>query len=165
MAPNSIDPSVFSPDTREFVALLGKHQVRYIIVGGEAVIFHGYARLTGDVDFFYDASAENARRLYAVLDEFWNGRIPAVERWEELMEEKLVVQFGVPPNRIDLINHIDGVGFEEVWANRVRVTMPVGEQNVEVWVIGLQELIKNKEAIGRPKDVDDLSFLRQARNR
>ena len=163
MSSDSIDSSVFSPDTREFVALLGKHQVRYMIVGGEAVIFHGHARLTGDVDFFYEASAENVRRLYAVLDEFWNGCIPAVERWEELMDEGLVVQFGVPPNRIDLINSIDGVSFEEAWANRVRVTMPTGAQSVEVWLIGLPELIKNKEAVGRPKDVEDIEFLRRAR--
>ena len=52
MPPEKIDAAHFSPDTRKFVALLLQHSVRYVIVGGEAVIFHGYARLTGDVDFF-----------------------------------------------------------------------------------------------------------------
>jgi len=163
MASDSIDPSVFSPDTREFIALLAKHQVRYVLVGGEAVIFHGHVRLTGDVDFFYDGAADNARRLYAALNEFWAGRIPVISRCEELMEEGIVVQFGVPPNRIDLISRIDGVSFQEAWANRVRVTMPVGSQSVEVWLIGLGELIKNKEAVRRPKDIEDITFLRRAR--
>jgi hypothetical protein len=163
MASDTIDPSVFSLDTREFIALLAKHQVRYVIVGGEAVIFHGHVRLTGDVDFFYDGAADNVRRLYAALDEFWAGRIPAISRCEELMEVGIVVQFGVPPNRIDLINRIDGVGFQEAWANRVRVTMPVGSQSLEVWLIGLGELIKNKESVGRPKDIEDIIFLRRAR--
>jgi len=165
MASDTIDPSVFSPDTREFIALLSKHQVRYLIVGGEAVIFHGHARLTGDVDFFFEPTADNAGRLYAALDEFWAGRIPAISHREELTEEGIVVQFGVPPNRIDLMNRIDGVRFQEAWANRVSATMSVGAHKVEVWLIGLGELIKNKEAVGRPKDIEDLVFLRGAHGR
>ena len=163
MASDSIDPSVFSPDIREFIALLGRHQVQYVIVGGEAVIFHGHARLTGDVDFFYDAAPDNARRLYAALEEFWAGRIPAIARWEELTEAGLVVQFGVPPNRLDLLNRIDGVAFQDAWRNRVRVAMPLGAGTVDVFLIGLDDLIKNKAAVGRPKDVEDLAFLQRAR--
>lgn len=100
---------------------LQRHRVRYVIVGGEAVIFHGYPRLTGDIDFFYENSAVNTRRLFAALNDFWSGRVPGVRSPEELREEKLVVQFGRPPNRIDLLNRIDGVTFTEAWRHRIAV--------------------------------------------
>ena len=121
MASNQVDPGAFSADTREFLALLHKHSVRYVIVGGDAVIYYGHARLTGDVDFFYEASTANAQALFAALREFWSGDIPSVAQWEELTQSGLVVQFGVPPNRIDLVNDIDGVRFEEDLAFLKRV--------------------------------------------
>ncbi|MBA7492355.1 hypothetical protein ES702_02905 [subsurface metagenome] len=62
--------SHFSIDIREFIRLLSIHKVRYVIVGGEAVIYYGYARLTGDVDFFYEAISENVKKLYSALDDF-----------------------------------------------------------------------------------------------
>jgi hypothetical protein len=65
MPPEKIEAAHFSPDTREFIALVHQHAVRYVIVGGEAVIFHGYARLTGDVDFFYERTEANVRALFA----------------------------------------------------------------------------------------------------
>lgn len=108
MSPELIDSSSFSPDIREFIRLLDRHDVRYLIVGGEAVIFYGHARLTGDVDFYYDRQEGNARRLYAALHEFWEGSIPGVS--------------------------------------------------------GPAELIRNKEAAARPKDLDDVPFLKKARD-
>ena len=104
MSPELIDASTFSPDIREFLRLLHAHGVRYLIVGGEAVIFYGHARLTGDVDFFYDIDFDNARRLFAALDEFWEGSVPGLGCPEELAAPGVIVQFGVPPNRIDLMN-------------------------------------------------------------
>lgn len=98
-----IDASTFSPDIREFLRLLHAHGVRYLIVGGEAVIFYGHARLTGDVDFYYDIDFDNARRLFAALDEFWEGSVPGLGCPEELAAPGFIVQFGVPPNRIDLM--------------------------------------------------------------
>ncbi|MBM3839307.1 MAG: hypothetical protein FJ398_15325 [Verrucomicrobia bacterium] len=66
MPPEKIETAHFSADTREFIALLHQHAVRYVIVGGEAVIFHGYARLTGDVDFFYErVPRRSANRMTA----------------------------------------------------------------------------------------------------
>jgi len=62
--------SHFSKDAREFIELLSIHLVRYVIVGGEAVIYYGHARLTGDMDFFYDPAPENSRHLYAALQDF-----------------------------------------------------------------------------------------------
>ena len=152
--------SYFSKDVREFLKLLASHKVKYIIVGGEAVIYHGYARLTGDVDFFFEPSKQNARKLYEALKQFWAGEIPGIRTFEELMEIGLILQFGVPPNRIDLINQISGVTFREAWENRITTGIESEGREVPIHLIGLEELIRNKKAIGRPKDVEDLKYLR-----
>jgi len=152
--------SYFSKDVQEFLNLLAAHKVKYLIVGGEAVIYHGYARLTGDVDFFFEPSKQNARKLYQALKEFWAGDIPGIKAFDELMEEGLILQFGVPPNRIDLINQISGLTFREAWENRIRTGIESAGGEVPIYLIGLQELIKNKKAIGRPKDMEDLQYLR-----
>jgi hypothetical protein len=135
--------------------------VNYLIVGGEAVIYYGHARVTGDIDVFYERSPENVARLYAALLEFWHGRVPGLQKPEELLQPGVVVQFGVPPNRIDLVNRISGVEFREAWPNRFAVTVASGEEDVPIWYIGMTDLIRNKAAAARPKDLDDLSFLRR----
>jgi hypothetical protein len=120
MASVRITATHFSPDTAEFIRLLHRHSVRYLVVSGEAVIFCGHARLTGDVDFFFDGSGENAKALFGALMEFWAGEIPGIRSVQELLEPGLVVQFGTPPNRIDLLNAIDGVSFGEAWGRGKR---------------------------------------------
>jgi len=97
MPQDRIDASYFSPDIRDFIALLHHHQVRYVVVGGEAVIHYGHARLTGDIDFFYDRVTENAEALFQALHAFWSGSIPGVETAGELQEEGVIIQFGRPP--------------------------------------------------------------------
>lgn len=161
MAPQKIDSDHFSADTRSLIALLHRHNVRYVIVGGEAVIFHGHARYTGDVNFLYDRSEANTKALYAALTEFWDGDIPGISTVDELIEEAIVVQFGRPPHRIDLLSSIDGVGFDEAWDTRVTVEIaaePDGEP-VPVFILGLGALLKNKAATARAKDLDDLRYL------
>jgi predicted nucleotidyltransferase len=155
--------SHFSKDIQEFLSVLEKHDVKYVIVGGEAVIYYGHARLTGDVDFFYGTSGENLNKLFRALTEFWDGSIPGLHKKEELAEPGVILQFGVPPNRIDLLNKIDGVTFEEVWLNKTTCHLEAGDQKVSVFFIGLDELIKNKEAMGRYKDMEDLKYLRSAK--
>ncbi|MBX3731248.1 MAG: hypothetical protein KF791_01495 [Verrucomicrobiae bacterium] len=159
-----MDPDHFSADTRLFIALLHRHEVRYVIVGGEAVIFHGYARYTGDVDFLYDRSEPNVKALYAALTEFWDGDIPGINAPDELLDNAIAVQFGRPPNRIDLLGSIDGVGFHEAWGERVSAEMAVepGAKPVPVFFLGLGLLLKNKAATARAKDLDDLRYLRHS---
>ncbi|MBN2124137.1 MAG: nucleotidyltransferase [Deltaproteobacteria bacterium] len=155
--------SLFSQDIQEFLGLLDEHRVRYVIVGGEAVIYYGHARLTGDVDFFYDPSPPNALKIHKTLERFWDGDIPGLESPEDLKEPGIIMQFGMPPNRIDLINTIDGVTFEEAWTNRTTVEVEMKGRSVPVHFIGLDQLIRNKEAIQRPKDQEDLKYLREAK--
>lgn len=151
--------SHFSLDVEKFISLLSIHNVRYVIVGGEAVIYYGYARLTGDIDFFYEASQENVKKLYDVLLSFWNGDIPGLVSFDELLITGIVLQFGVPPNRIDLINSIDAVTFTDVWASRTQEKIEIKGEKYQVNYIGLKQLIKNKKAVKRYKDLDDLQYL------
>jgi len=161
----TIASSHFSTDIAEFIESLYRFSVRYLLVGGEAVIFYGHARLTGDVDFFFENTEENAYALYNALLEFWKGSIPEIGSASELREPGLILQFGVPPNRIDLMNLISGVNFVDAWANRVEVEMISEDQkSVPIYVIGREQLIQNKEASGRPKDLDDIPYLSETDN-
>ncbi len=149
----------FSSDTLEFIRLLTKYKVKYVIVGGEAVIFYGYSRLTGDIDFYYELSESNSLKLFDALNEFWGGDIPGIDSAKEFLELGSIIQFGQPPNRIDLINAVDGITFNEAWDSRVAQKIGAEDSGTIIFYIGLEPLIKNKIASGRYKDLDDLRFL------
>jgi len=156
--------SHFSKDIQEFLILLSEYEVKYLIIGGEAVIYYGHARLTGDIDILYEASVENATNLFKTLNQFWRGDIPGIDAIEELMEPGVIIQFGVPPNRIDLLNKIDGVTFQEAWLNREKTSLNIQDQKRPIYFIGINELIKNKETLARYKDLEDLKYLKKARD-
>jgi hypothetical protein len=150
----------FSSDVQELVELLARHDVRFLLVGGEAVIYHGYPRLTGDVDFWYEQTQENAARLFVALREFWLGTVPGVANERELLEPNVVVQFGRPPNRVDFVSAIDGVTFAEAWPARVDEHLDHADgRRIRLPVIGLVHLVRNKRAAGRHRDLDDAERL------
>ncbi len=159
MPSRTIDGSAFSADIIEFIGHLQNHRVRYVVVGGEAVIFHGYPRLTGDIGFFYEPANSNAMRLMRALDGFWSGNIPGIDSVDELLEPGIVIQFGRPPNRIDLMNRIDGITFAEAWKSRLRVRVKDSPVSLAMNYIGLSALLENKRASARAKDLDDLEHL------
>lgn len=165
MGTKKIDAAHFSSDTLDFIRILGKHNVRYLIVGGEAVILYGYARLTGDVDFFFDQSTENVIRLHAALSEFWDGDAPGADRPEDLQSPNLVLQYGFPPNRIDLLGGIAGISFDKAWPARNTTAIILDDGQVPVHFIGLRELLKNKRAAGRSKDLMDVEYLSENINK
>lgn len=150
---------VFSPDALEFLGLLAKHEVRYVLIGGTAVIYHGYPRLTGDLDVLYECEGGNVRRLWAALNEFWRGSVPSLTGAAELENPEIVVQFGRPPNRIDLIARLESVPFDSAWNNRVRDRIVTASGAIPVSILGLAELRRSKQDAGRPKDLDDLEHL------
>ncbi len=160
MAKPEIAQGYFSEDIEEFLRVLTKHHVEFLIVGGEAVIFHGHARLTGDIAIFYGFSSRNIAHLFSALLDFWGGSIPGITSPADF-EEGLILQFGVPPNRIDLLNQIDGVSFHEAWGNRVQISLLLQDFSIPLHYIAKEELRKNKLASGRPKDLQDLEFLDQ----
>jgi predicted nucleotidyltransferase len=157
-----VTASHFPQDFLDIFVLLRKHGVRFLIVGAEAVIYHGYARLTGDIDLFYEPSLKNRRALFAALREFWSGEVPGIGSVQDLARKGMIIQFGYPPNRIDLLNAISGVTFNEAWKGRISENLRVRGQTIAVCYIGLAALIKNKKAVGRPKDLEDLKYLREA---
>ena len=165
MPSRTIDGASFSSDILAFLRLLAQHRVRYLIVGGEAVIYHGYPRLTGDIDFFYENSAANTHRLFDALFEFWEGNIPGIASSNELREAGIIIQFGRPPHRIDLMNKIDGVSFARAWPSRIRVRLKTHRGAVPAFYIDRPLLLKNKRAAARAKDRDDVRFLSAQQDR
>jgi hypothetical protein len=139
--------------------------VKFLIVGGYAVNYYGHLRLTGDIDIYFSNSDQNVLRLYNALYEFWDGFIPNLENAKDLKDPDLIMQYGVPPNRIDLINTVDGINFDEAWKSKENVTVQWGDRSIYLYYISLDLLIKNKEEIKRPKDIDDLEFLKAAKEK
>jgi predicted nucleotidyltransferase len=148
----------FTADVLDFLKLLYEHQVEYLIIGGEAVIYYGHARLTGDIDFFYHRKPENIAKLFLVLQQFWNGDIPGLHQAEELDDPDAVFQFGVPPNRLDLMGNVETISFPDAWKKRKTETIQLASV-IEIYFMHLDHLIENKQFAGRPKDLEDLKFL------
>lgn len=148
---------VLSPDFLDFITCLERSGVDYVLVGSYAMAIHGVVRATGDIDFLYRLTEPNVRRLCAALEEF--GAPPVVIDKRALLTPDIVTQFGEPPYRIDLLNGIDGVTFEQVWKSATHTV--IGDQDVRV--IGQTELRANKSATGRKKDEDDIRRLNPRR--
>ncbi len=140
-------------DLREFIELLNALKVRYILVGGFAVAYHGYPRYTADIDLFIERSPENAQGIVNAIRQFGFGDLGLST--EDFLQEDQVIQLGVAPNRIDLLTYLSGVDFQEAWTTREQ-----GEiAGLSVPIISKELLIKNKTASGRPQDLADLDHL------
>jgi predicted nucleotidyltransferase len=140
------------PDFSDFIRLLNRHRVRYVVVGGYAVAYHGYSRYTGDIDFFVEKSARNAVALQRVFKDFGFDPPPEASLF---LEDKRIVRIGFPPMRVEVSNHIDGVTFEECHEHRIQARVA----GIRVPFIDLERLRKNKVAAARPKDLEDLRLL------
>ncbi len=142
-------------DFEEFIKLLNYHKVKYLVVGAYALIFYTLPRNTGDIDFFIEASEENAGRILNVLKDFGFGDMEFKK--EDFTNSDLVVQLGYSPNRIDIITGISGISFSEAYKNRIKSKLG-GE---DVYFIAAADLLKNKEAAGRAKDIADAELLQK----
>ncbi|MEO8028259.1 MAG: hypothetical protein ABI823_17375 [Bryobacteraceae bacterium] len=143
-------------DWRDFIEKLNEHHVEYLIVGGIAVSAYSVPRFTIDIDFFVGTSRENGERLVAALRAF--GFASFGIRPEEFAEPNQVFQFGVAPNRIDLMTSVTGIAFEEAWAERVQAEW----EGVPVWFVSKRCLLANKRAVGRLKDLADIPLIDEA---
>jgi len=151
--------SYFSQDVQEFIRVLSDHDVRYVIVGGEAVIYHGHARLSNGIDFFYEPTVENAGKLWDALDEYWAGDMPGLKSAEGLLLIGATVQYGVPPNQIVLCNSMTNVSFDEAWQAKLEESIRIRGKKYPIYFMGLEDLIKNKYALKRDIDREDLKYL------
>jgi|SRR5581483_9572652 len=140
-------------DFRELLALFNAHRVDYMIVGAHALAYHGAPRLTGDLDILVRPEIENADRILRALEEFGFGNLELTR--EDFQSQDKVVQLGVAPVRIDIITSLTGLSWEEAAGGKV-----AGDYgDIAVHYLGKKELIRNKRAIGRMKDLADLEAL------
>jgi hypothetical protein len=140
-------------DFRDLLELFNRHGVDYIIVGAYALGFHGAPRYTGDLDILVRPDPVNAKSIIKALDEFGFGSVGLTEA--DFGKEGMVVQLGFPPVRIDLITSITGVSWEK--AGSGKVDGPFGD--LKVHYLGRDDLILNKRALGRKKDLADLEAI------
>jgi predicted nucleotidyltransferase len=143
----------------DFVALLNQHRVTYMVVGGYALAFHGKPRHTGDLDIWIGLSDDNARKMVGVLNDFGMSSLGLVKI--DFLQKGGITQIGYPPLRIDILNEIDGVDFSEAYTNKLIIDI----DGLQVNYIGLDDLIKNKQASGRNQDIADVSTLNKLKKK
>ncbi len=140
-------------DFKEFLRLLNDHAVDYLLIGGYAVGYHGYPRTTADIDIWVAIRIDNARKLVDVFQQF--GMHSEEITAGLFMQPGDIVRMGLPPMRIEVLNDIDGVGFDESYARCEKVEI----DGIPVNIISLADLRCNKLAAGRHKDLDDIEHL------
>ncbi len=140
-------------DFVEMLCALDETGAEFLIVGAYAVAVHGHPRATGDLDIWIRPSQENAQRVYQALQVF--GAPLSNLSKEDLFKTNTVFQIGVSPFRIDLLTSITGVEFSHAWQNKIEMTL----EGQKYYCIGLDDLLSNKKAIGRPKDLADIDSL------
>ena len=140
-------------DFEEILLAFNAAEVNCLVVGAYAVAAYSRPRATGDIDLWVDLSADNARRVFHALARF-GAPLEGVSE-DTFREPEIAFQIGVAPVRIDVLTSIDGLSFDEAWPNRVASS--VGD--VPTHVLGRLDLIRNKKASGRPKDLADLERL------
>ena len=141
-------------DLKELLSAFHDHGVRYLVVGGYAFGVHAEPRATKDLDLFIGSDKENSEAVFRALAQYGaplTGLSPADFR------DGTTFQIGQPPARIDLLQHIDGVSFDEAWENRIEGLL---EGEIRTVVISKDDLIRNKLATGRDQDVLDVTKLR-----
>jgi hypothetical protein len=144
---------MFNQDFKEFFESLNNNRVRYLVVGGYAVAFHGHPRYTKDIDIWVEKSRENAHALVLAIDEFGMGSLGLKE--DDFLVPGQVVQLGYPPDRIDILVSISGVDFSDCYPKRIEVVL----DDVNINFIDLENLKQNKKASARLQDLADLEKL------
>ena len=140
-------------DFEEFIELLNKHNVEYMIVGAYALALYARPRNTGDIDIFINNNDANAKLVLNVIKEFGFGDAEIEEN--DFMTKGRIVQLGVSPIRIDIINEIDGIDFSNAFSRKEKFQFGKVIANF----ISRSDLIKNKKASNRKKDQADLDEL------
>ncbi|EMI40271.1 nucleotidyltransferase [Rhodopirellula sp. SWK7] len=146
---------LFNPDFKDMLRALSDAKIDFLLVGAYAVAAHGHPRATGDLDIWVRPDSDTAPKVYRVLAEF--GAPLHDLTIADLARPGMVFQIGVEPSRIDILTAISGVEFDHAWANRLAIEI----DDVQLSVIGRADLIVNKRACGRPKDIADAETLDQ----
>lgn len=144
---------IFTKDMKELIDLFEKHNVKYALVGGFAVIYYGYVRSTHDIDFLLFPSQENATRILKALTEFGFGNAGIPE--EYFTKEGTAIHIGVEPNRIDFLTTLKGVSNAEIFKRIERVDF----EGTKLNIISRKDLLQSKMASERLKDLADADEL------
>ncbi len=140
-------------DFEDMLALLGKHKVKYLIVGGLAFTYHAVPRYTKDMDLWIDPAKKNVEQANQALREFGSPLLMDPDRTEEIL------QLGVAPDRIDLIRSITGVRFETAWKKRIQGIYG----KAKAYWIDIDSLIRVKSRIDHPRHQEDTRVLREVK--
>jgi hypothetical protein len=146
-------------DYKDLLSAFHAHGVKYLIVGGYAVIFHAQPRFTRDIDLFIKADPANAQATYAALAAF-GAPLDGV-RPEDFAESGNFFRFGHDPHGFDILPDIPGVDFEAVWERRVEGIVDPAN-GLKAYFISAPDLIASKLASGRPQDIADAEAIRKA---
>lgn len=148
-------------DFRDLLVELADAGADFVVLGGHAVAFHGHPRATKDLDVLVRASAENAARVYRALAAFGAPLASFEVRQDDFATYDGVLQIGLPPRRIDILNRASGITFDAAVASGEALEI----EGRRVPIIGLEALLANKHASGRPQDLADIAALRAIRAR
>ena len=158
-------PDAPNADFHDVLRAFVDHDVRFLVVGAHALAAHGIPRATQDLDVWIDATPSNAARAWRALVAFGAPLEDLRIRDSDFSRPDVVVQVGIPPNRIDILTGVTGVRFEDAWSSRSEGSI----EGVRGPVLGRDALIQNKRAAGRHKDLGDVEALeretRQKRGR
>jgi hypothetical protein len=147
--------NIFNPDFQEFLWALNKNEVKYVLVGGYSVIYHGFPRTTGDIDIFVEVSKSNYNKIVQAFDQF---QMPLFDMTEDSFLYKPhinVYTFGRPPVCIEILKEISGFTFDEIYTNAITTVF----EEIPMKVIHINDLKRNKKISGRAKDLNDLENL------
>lgn len=146
-------------DFRDLLSALSAAGAEFLVVGAQAVGIHAIPRATGDLDVWVGTQGENPARVWNALREF--GAPLEQLSIDDLRESNLIYQMGVVPLRIDIITSVEGLRFDDCWSRRIVARY----EGLDIPVIGLDDLIANKRAVGRPRDLVDAELLERMRTR
>jgi len=143
-------------DLKDLLRAFDDHGVKYLIVGGYAFGVHAEPRATKDLDIFIQSDAENSKAVFRALTQYGTplGGLSPLD-----FMDGTTFQIGHPPARIDILQHIDGIEFDEAWQNRIE---GIVDDEIRIAVISRADLIRNKLASGREQDILDAKKLRAA---
>jgi hypothetical protein len=150
---------MMTKDMKDLLSIFNARGVEYLVIGGYAFGVHLEPRTTKDLDVFIRSNDENAKAVFEALIEFG---APLAAMSPADFQDGTIFQLGIEPERVDIVQKIDGVTFDEAWANRIQGKV---DGEVPAAVISREDLIRNKLASGRDQDLLDVKKLRAMRER
>ena len=145
-----------SSDFKDLLSVFNAYHVRYLVVGGYAVVYYSEPRYTKDLDIWVSTDKDNAAAVFRALAAFGAPLAGLTE--DDFAQEGYFYQMGVPPVRIDILMFVQGLTFEEAWRRHVETQF----DGVPAKLISREDLITIKQAAGRPQDLIDVTNLSQS---